>query len=61
MSRSASLCVNLLLTFLEVNDQKVEKEFDVVELTQVDRQCASPAVFTLTPFNPPTHNAVSDM
>lgn len=34
MSRSASLSVNLLLTFLEVNGQKVEKEFDVVELTQ---------------------------
>jgi len=34
MSRSASLSVNLLLTFLEVNGQKVEKDFDVVELTQ---------------------------
>ena len=34
MSRSASLSVNLLLTFLEVNNQSVEKEFDVVELTQ---------------------------
>eukprot|EP00238_Polyblepharides_amylifera_P015813 CAMPEP_0196582016 /NCGR_PEP_ID=MMETSP1081-20130531/37038_1 /TAXON_ID=36882 /ORGANISM="Pyramimonas amylifera, Strain CCMP720" /LENGTH=425 /DNA_ID=CAMNT_0041902469 /DNA_START=63 /DNA_END=1340 /DNA_ORIENTATION=+ len=34
MSRSASLTLNLLLTFLEVNNLKVEKEFRVVELAQ---------------------------
>ena len=34
MSRSASLCINLLLTGMEVSGLALEKDFDVIELTQ---------------------------
>jgi galactokinase len=34
MSRSASLCVNLILTFFELNDLDVEERFRIVELAQ---------------------------
>lgn len=34
MSRSASLCVNLLLTLLEVNELEVDRPFRIVELAQ---------------------------
>jgi galactokinase len=34
MSRSASLCLNLILTFLEVNEIKVTDDMEIVELAQ---------------------------
>jgi galactokinase len=34
MSRSASLSINLLLTFLELNNIELKQDFDVVNLTQ---------------------------
>merc|ERR1712008_76725 len=34
MSRSASLCLNLLLTGLEVNHHKLKQEFDIIEMSQ---------------------------